>query len=265
MTKEHLIRVFWDTQRLIDTKYPIDGVEVKFYHGDLKAKTPKPNRHTPVSVIRGGTASTGYALADGAHVALLNFADAMKYGGWVEDGAPTQEENLCRCTNLHRVLEQEECQEEYYIPNILEVRRTRREQYLDNIIYAKGITIFKDDNTYEDIAPRQVDIITCPSPATTFKTSDEAVAVYRRRVEQILLSAIENGADTIVLGAWGCGAFGQNPSLVARGFAEALNEYGDYFKDIVFAIKETPNWAEVVSNYLVFRVVLETFYKGGVK
>jgi uncharacterized protein (TIGR02452 family) len=42
-----------------------------------------------------------------------------------------------------------------------------------------------------------------------------------------------------VLGAWGCGAFGNDPNRTAVDFREALeNEFRGAFSDVVFAITD---------------------------
>ena len=170
MTQLELADVFTDTEKLVASKYGTGGVETVFYDGNAPIPYGEGQYDTPITFVRGGTAGVGYNLAEGMKVAVLNFADALRFGGWVEDGAPTQEEDLCRCTNLFNVLSREECHINYYAPNIDFVRFHRgREVYLDNIIYAKGITVFKDDTTYKEIAPRKFDVITCPAPATILR------------------------------------------------------------------------------------------------
>lgn len=78
-----------------------------------------------------------------------------------------------------------------------------------------------------------------------------------------MLSALENKAKTLVLGAWGCGAFGQNPYVMARAFAVVLNKYNKLFDRIIFAIKATTKERDD-DMYEVFKLVLEVFYKGKV-
>lgn len=271
MREQDNIAVFEDTLQQIKEKYPVDESKVRYYNGlsPIMARTYHPD----ITMIHGGTVNTGYANAENMRVAILNFADAIKYGGWVENGAQTQEENLCRCTNIYPILGNSKSHEMYYQPNwdSLCIERLpldfchygrSDEVYTDRIIYIRDATVFKDDTTYANVEPRNLDVITCPAPSA-YLGSDKAFSVYYLRVEQIILSAIENGANCIVLGAWGCGAFGQSPILVARAFGEALNKYGGYFRKIVFAIKPTPNWGErdLCDD---FADVLETIYKGEV-
>jgi uncharacterized protein (TIGR02452 family) len=46
----------------------------------------------------------------------------------------------------------------------------------------------------------------------------------------------------LVLGAWGCGAFGNDPFRTAHDFREALQRrFGGVFEEVVFAITD---WTE---------------------
>lgn len=256
---ENNIRVFEDTLRQAEKKYPVNFEDVRYYNDNIKG-VPFKKPYAPIEMVRGGTVSTGYANADsGMRVAILNFADALTAGGLVLVGENTQEENICRCTNLYPVLSDARSYKAYYLPN----RQNGDFVYTNRIIYARDITVFKDDSTYENIEPRQFDVITCPAPSENLP-DEKAVIVYMSRIQAIILSAIENGVDCIVLGAWGCGAFGQNPELIAQTFANMLNMYGGYFKKIVFAIRSTPNTFER-DSYSIFRDILEDKYDGGVE
>ncbi|MDO5392906.1 MAG: TIGR02452 family protein, partial [Eubacteriales bacterium] len=66
-------------------------------------------------------------------------------------------------------------------------------------------------------------------------------------------AAAANGANLLVLGAFGCGAFCNNPAVVARAYREVLDEYAGYFDQVVFAVYCTPRSME---NYEVFRRML---------
>ena len=270
MTEEQNVRVFRDTLIQIKEKYPVDLDNVRYYNNIEHVEAI--NSTTPITMVHGGTVNTGYSYADSNRVAILNFADAIKYGGWVEYGAQTQEENICRCTNIYPVLGSKDSHDFYYRPNMATLNPrlvgdlchygNSDETYTNRIIYARDVTVFKDDTTYADVEPRQLDVITCPAPSARM-TVDDASLLFTSRILQIVFSAILNGAECIVLGAWGCGAFGQSPELVARAFARVLNQYGDYFKHIVFAIKPTPTWGDK-DVFDTFSEVLGKYYKGGV-
>ena len=92
----------------------------------------------------------------------------------------------------------------------------------------------------------------------------EAMPLYVRRIERIVASAIVNNVECIVLGAWGCGAFGQNPMLIARAFATVLNNYGGYFKKIIFAVRPTSD-GEESAMYKIFKDTLTEYYNNEVE
>lgn len=163
------------------------------------------------------------------NTAILNFADALVAGGLVDIGEFTQEENICRCTNLYETLIKKSNQKDYY-----EYNTQFGSIYSDRIIWSRDITVFKDDTEYNMIKPYKVDVITCPAPSSRSAT---AYVIFNRIVGIIKASA-KMKKDTLVLGMWGCGAFGQNPVTVGTAFAQALKQY-PYFKKIIFAIRPT--------------------------
>lgn len=101
-------------------------------------------------------------------------------------------------------------------------------------------------------------------PSTIIQLPDyDALKIYRNRIGGIVKAAIVNNADCIILGAWGCGAFGQSPTLVAQAFAEVLNDYSGAFRKIVFAIRPTSGVGSDMT-YDEFKRQLETYYSVGV-
>lgn len=198
------------------------------------------NNDMKIKVIHGGTVSTAYELKkDNNHVAILNFADAKRPGGWVIEGAPTQEENICRCTNLYETLIQPRCLIDYYQFNkdngIADAEQHYDEAYTNAMIYAKDVAIFKDDVNYDDIPVKHVDVITSPAPCGVV---DNVEMILKDRMRGIIKAAYFNNVTHIILGAWGCGAFGQSPRIVARCFAEVLKEL-PVFDTVIFAIRCT--------------------------
>lgn len=270
MTEADNILIFTDTLTQVLLSYPANNCGVRYYNGIEHIDAV--DQVTPITMTHGGTVSTGYAESDKMRVAILNFADAIKFGGWVELGAQTQEENICRCTNLYPILGSEKSAEMYYIPNRKSMYPRPAddychygypdEVYTDRIIYARDVTVFKDDTTYENITPKNLDVITCPAPSAQMD-GRYAYNVFVNRITQVVFSAIDNGAECIVLGAWGCGAFGQSPSLVAQAFATVLNNYSGYFKKVIFAIKPTPQWRDA-DVYTTFAQTFEDYFRGGV-
>ena len=58
------------------------------------------------------------------------------------------------------------------------------------------------------------------------------------RIRGVLHAAKINGFEKLVLGAWGCGAFGNPPKLVAQLFDQQLRsaEFAGFFSEVIFAI-----------------------------
>lgn len=272
--RDNLVEVFKDTRVVSNREFKAETDRLKnfdtiVYDGGLKfeGNADEVGELPDIRLIRGGTVQVGYKYTHAKNrTAILNFADAVKPGGWVEDGAPTQEECICRCTNLYETLTTEASHNGYYKVNLDFIKGQYYSVYTDRVLYARDVVIFKDDTTYEYIAPKLIDVITCPAPNTNL-SGESAIQIYTRRMEQILLSAHKNGVKTLILGAWGCGAFGQDPYTIAKAFALVLNNYADLFEHIVFAIRPTISMGNYRDDdtFNQFRLVLTKFYEGSVK
>ena len=94
-------------------------------------------------------------------------------------------------------------------------------------------------------------MLTAPAPSTKHCFDHERAHVeetFRRRARLVLGAFAARGHQTIVLGAWGCGAFGGDPVLVADIFAELLEgDFKSAFSRVVFGVlvmrsKDEPNF-----------------------
>ena len=202
-------------------------------------------------------------------IAVLNFASATNPGGGVTRGSSAQEEALCRCSTLYPCLNTNELFGKFY-----KMHRNRKDlRYTDICIYTPDITVIKSDVAFPELLPEtewfNVDVITCAAPnlrkmpyntmnpgsAEPIRVSDaELLKIHKKRGMRILNIAAANHADILILGAFGCGAFRNDPSIVARAYKEILPDYIGYFKAINFAVYCPPN---DLSNYNVFRNMLD--------
>lgn len=174
-----------------------------------------------------------------AGVAALNFASARNPGGGFLGGAKAQEEDLARASALYECLL---TQREYYEVN----RATSSLLYTDHIIYSPEVPFFRDDRLGLLDEPYLCSIITAPAPnAGQFLRHEHGASARRRlsevlsrRAAKVLAVAAEEGRRCLVLGAWGCGVFQNNPHEVAEVFARHLAEPGfaGAFERVVFAI-----------------------------
>ena len=259
------IKEFQNTRDLSNTKFLADTNRLKesvmiYDDANREVQLELPanfKSNMKVKVIDSGTVNAAYYYKKVGYnvVAMLNFADAKKPGGWPEDGAPTQEENMCRTTNMYEALIIDECMQKYYLKNnINQTVDHIDEAYSDTIIYLRDVAILKDDRTYERVNTKYVDVIVCPAPCGNIKNV-ESILIPRMRA--IVKTAYENGVTDLILGAWGCGAFGQSPKVVAECFTKVLKEL-PVFDSVIFAFKSTIDGLhEKDSTKNIFRRALE--------
>ena len=260
MTKQERIAVFRDTQeRLANnpalkrlTNDAVSGTQL--YREGYLAPAKASYANCALSVTAAGTLEAAAILAGKyAQVAVLNFASATNPGGGVTNGAAAQEEYLCRLSNLYPCLLKREIFNDFYQYH----RSLKNTLYSDRVIYSKGITVFKKHTEYRrnndrDISEKveytddwfRVDVITSPAPNLRHGAKiDEAGLdkLFRKRIINFLEIAAANGAEALVLGAYGCGAFKNPPDVVSGAFKGVLLDrgYASHFTEIVFAIRRT--------------------------
>lgn len=244
------VQVFKDTRKRSlgeyadDTKVLIKNTKV---YEDLSGVSIEEPVKQEISFTYAKTTEEGLVGAEeGMKTAVLNFADALIPGGLVLEGADTQEECLCRCSNLYESLTAEQCIQGYYGINA----KYGKGDYTDRLIYSPDVLFFKDDEYWLINEPKKISVITTPFPVVDCASEE----IYKRRIECILKVAASNSVKYLVLGAIGTGAFGNPVEAVARAFAEVLSERR-YVENIVFAI---PKLSGVDTTHGVFK---ETFYK----
>lgn len=171
-------------------------------------------------------------------IGVLNFASAKNPGGGFLNGAQAQEESLARSSALYKSLVN--CQ------NYYDFHRTHKSLlYSNRIIYSPDCPIFRqDDGTLLEI-PYLVDFLTSPAPNAgeiarhQAKDLSQLQDVLRDRGSKVLSLFSDRGCDVLVLGAWGCGVFRNDPSMVAQMFADFLLPNGPFwgkFKAVLFSI-----------------------------
>lgn len=128
-----------------------------------------------------------------------------------------------------------------------------REMYQYNILHPSAIPsaymllspkvyVFRDAKCKLLEEPFIVSVITLPAPnrhgLAAFTGLSKIEKVMKERIRMMCAVAIEHGYETLVLGAWGCGAFGHKAENVARYFRDVLlgEGYVKFFSEIIFAI-----------------------------
>ncbi|MBQ2955828.1 MAG: TIGR02452 family protein [Clostridia bacterium] len=225
---------------------PVMQSASRLFLDDFSAVGPETKSKVPVIHVQENTSfrCAQALVSPGKRTAVLNFANAYVPGGGVKEGAPAQEECLCRTSNLYEALTLPYFLRHYYKWN----QKNTGDMGSDRIIFSPGVTVFKTDDDIPTMMPPeewfQTDVITCAAPYYNSEKKhpvnmEHLKSVFRNRIRNILETAMACGADRLVLGAFGCGAFNNPPDLVAGVFRELLLDSGyfRFFEKIVFAIK----------------------------
>lgn len=167
-------------------------------------------------------------------VAILNFASATNPGGSWHVGARYQEEDLIRASTLLDCLEQAG-------PSFFEAHKNAGPPlFADVCLYSPGVLLIRDSDGPFLERPVPVGVLTCAAPRADLageSMADDLSAAVHRRIDLILRTAADAGNTDLVLGAWGCGVYGNDPHVVAAAFAELLvTTYRSTFSQVVFAI-----------------------------
>ena len=201
-----------------------DGHEIRMSEGDLKCY-----------LFNADSFEAARLLSENPLV--MNFANAIYPGGGFLNGARAQEESLCRCSTLYASLSSQAAREMYDY-NALHLNPVDS----DYMLLSPHVSVFRDAKLQFLEKPFSVSVITVPAPNRYGRAvdvpQDELDLVMKERLRKMLYAAAFYGYRQIVLGAWGCGAFGNSTRRVARYFYELFYEDGmdRYFDTIVFAI-----------------------------
>lgn len=162
--------------------------------------------------------------------AVLNFADFKSAGGLFMKGSKAQEESLCHESFLYNVLA--ECKSFYQWNN----ENKNRGLYLNRALYSPEIYFFVGEKTIP------CDVITCAAPNKSAAhryqnvSNEENTKYLKERIQFVLDIARQQEVETLILGAYGCGVFGQDGQEVASIFKSFLTKNYRCFDTVIFAI-----------------------------
>ncbi len=270
MSREDNLKVFEDTVSIYSNKYKEDIAYSDQYTQvipegkPISLVLPDDLRKAPeVEVIQSKTFDAARKYE--GKVAAINFASATTPGGGVTKGATAQEECLCRSSTLYATLSNKRCWDEFYKPH----RDKLNALHNDDIIWTPDVVVFKDDDYNLLDEPKKISVITCAAPNLREKnvdmfnvdkpleeviSDDELFEIHVKRAERIFRVAEKKGVETLIAGAFGCGAFRNNPEVVAKAWKVASQEFeGSNLKKIVYAIYDGP----YSNNFEVFKKIFE--------
>ena len=216
---------------------PDDGIKI------VQNLTPTENTFdTSYKVIN---ASTVQAIIEntesGSPMAVLNFASAKNPGGGFLNGSIAQEEALAISGGLYNTLL---LHKTYYDANW----NCKTMMYTDHAIYSPDVVFFRDASFNLLEQPVTTSVLTLPAVnmgQVRVKGEDvnRAKQVMKDRMRLALAIFAHKRNHTIILGAYGCGVFRNDPNDVAKWWKELLldEKYGGYFKNILFVILDKPD------------------------
>ncbi len=158
-------------------------------------------------------------------VVILNFANATSPGGGVRNGAKAQEEDICRRSNLLFCLEKTKYHGRYQIPEF-------------GTIFTPDVICIKDSN-YNTKYPKHLNVISAAAyDLKNHNMPHNFEENTKHKMRAILRTAASHGCTVPVLGAFGCGAFRNNPNDIARYWRDILREpeFQGVFQEVIFAI-----------------------------
>jgi uncharacterized protein (TIGR02452 family) len=263
--KELRAAIFKDTVSIVNSGgYCLQGQDVSINSDAVASNTEyftrteklsannKPHE-TKYSVIEADCLETAELLLKaGFNPCVLNMASRQNPGGGVLNGSGAQEENLFRRTNLFKSLYQFADKTSEY-----GVVRSAQSYPLDRNtggIYSGSVTVFRasENNGYALLKkPYQASFVSVPAiNRPELETRDgiyylakPLVEPAKEKIRTILRIAGIYNHDSLVLSAFGCGAFANPPNHIALLFREVFleDEFINRFKIIVFAIIDDHN------------------------
>ena len=234
----NLVSVFQDT--LENSKNLKDSTTSK--HTFDETNPPRLTMFKDViSVINTDSVSAVVEYSKLGKTCVLNMASYKRPGGGVYNGARAQEECLFRCSNLIHV-----------VPTSLYPLE------VNEALYTKEAIFFKDKD-YDYMEPVVCDVITIAAINLNENAKYDPVqniTEYRKitkdKIRLMVSLAAQNGVKNLILGAWGCGVFNNDPTTMSQYFSEVLvgEGYSVDFDNIVFAIINDHN--SVGNNFDIF-------------
>lgn len=206
----------------------LDCVKNTCLFNDFKVKTITDLHRQQIIVDDLDSVSAIFKYAEG-RTAVLNFSSYKNPGGMFINGSKAQEECLCHESFLYNVLK--EFQSSFYDWNN---QHKNKALYLNRGLYSPDV-VFEHNGKI-----KKCDVITCAAPNKSAAQKYQNVSdkensdVLKSRIEFIMQMALNKKVDTLILGAYGCGVFGQDAKEVATIFKECI-QYSNANK-VIFAI-----------------------------
>lgn len=176
----------------------------------------------------------GRGRAQFCDLAVLDFASFVSPGGGYIRGSMAQEQGLCAESYLYNVLEG---MGDWYAEN--------RRRNLNCELYRNRALVVPAVRFGRDRVHAYADVIVAAAPDLRRARADYGIAdglardAMRDRIRFALALIDAQGREKAVLGAFGCGVFGWDASVVAEMFREELAGGAHGLSEVVFAVPRT--------------------------
>lgn len=172
------------------------------------------------------------------NVVVMNFASRHHAGGGYLNGARAQEEDLCRV-----------------MPTLYSsISKVKYPYDPDTVLITPNVDIMRENTQYRLLKkPYTVSVVSAAAPNLSHEKFDEDR--IRRTLSNLFCSVAQSlpNTDTLILGAWGCGVYGNDPVTMAKIMDDITKNYGGYFKTVVFSVPEGVNTEEFSRNITLIR------------
>lgn len=193
---------------------------------------------------------------------VLNMASYHTPGGGCFKGSGAQEEDLCRRTTLgYSIFKYSEESSQHfgdqYVSGVYPLGGTSK------CIWSEHVTVLKDsrENQYKYLKnPFEISVLSIPAYRhTTDGYSESEISDWHEKIRAIFRMSAINSKKNLVLSAFGCGAYKNDPWIIAKIFKDVLGEpeFSGLFDEIHFAIldKNILDGKET-NNYNIFSKIL---------
>ncbi|MCC8106396.1 MAG: TIGR02452 family protein [Clostridiales bacterium] len=192
-------------------------------------------------------------------VLVLNLASSTHPGGQTRKGASAQEEDLCRRTSLLFSLESDEAKKYYDYNN---ARKTHMGS--DGVMISPCVEVLKGSSSETLSEPFPISVMSCAAPMIRLglegMSRQEYEGMLCQRIQGMLLTAASQNYRHLILGAFGCGVFGNDAAVVSNLFHHAIQDLSfdgrgsdQLFDSIDFAVLCRPgkdyNYKEFCRNF----------------
>jgi len=206
-------------------------------------------RHATQIVVQNETTLAAAGRLSLKHRTIaLNFASARNPGGGFLSGSEAQEESLARSSSLYACLDGRSMYPFH--------RRHGDALYTDYVIYSPSVVVFRNNDGKLLETPFTCSFLTAPAPNAGAvlqqdpTRGDELRQALQSRINKVLSVAATHGYDTIILGAWGCGVFKNDPRDVAAQFQAALTgDFAGVFRLVSFAVLDRSSGGVVIAPF----------------